>query len=224
MKLAAIMQPTYLPWCGYFEMVDRADVFVLLDTVQFSRQSWQQRNRVRLRDGREVWLTVPVSQKLGTRLDLVEIVNDRDWQTKHWRTIEAAYSQAAHWQSLAPLELLYDIGYGYLANYTADSILTLNRILGINTPILCASELGATRAGKIERLQDLLALVEADALLEPKSASYLKDAPFPVEWHDYHHPVYTQDGQPFSSHLSVVDLIAHHGPDSLRIIRNGRDT
>lgn len=222
--LAAVMQPTYLGWCGYFGMLDRADIFVLLDTVQFSRQSWQQRNRVRIRDGREVWLTVPVHARLGTPIKEVQVAGD-GWREKHWRTVKAAYQHTPGWARLA--EMLAPNRYPFpmrLVDVNAELIRILVRELGIETTIVRASGLGSTRAGKIERLQDILRLVGADALLEPRAGSYLEDAPFPVEWFDYQHPVYSQGGQPFASHLSVVDLLAHHGPDSLGIIRSGLNT
>ena len=216
------MQPTYLPWCGYISMLDRADIFVLLDTVSFSRQSWQQRNRVRLVDSREVWLTVPAHAHLTTRLVDVEIAGT-GWRRKHLATIEAAYKSAPHWPDLRDtLAPIYAQNWLRLASFNEALIRALADHLGIRTPITRASELGSTRAGRIERLQDLLVLAEADTLLEPRSGDYLADgAPFHVEWSDYEHPVYSQGNQKFASHLSVIDLIAWHGPEALDILRRG---
>src|SRR4026209_1395866 len=96
-----IMQPTYLPWLGYFDLIDQSDVFVLLDTVQFEKQTWQQRNRVKTPQG-IVWLTVPVLQDLDNRIFEVEINNRVDWQRKHRGTIEQSYSRACCFGDFAP--------------------------------------------------------------------------------------------------------------------------
>lgn len=96
-KVAAIMQPTFLPWLGYLNMLDQADVFILLDNVGLNTKSWQTRNRIRSRDGRTIWLTIPTHGHRGDRLDQVPIVNEHGWQRKHQRSIETAYSHAPYW-------------------------------------------------------------------------------------------------------------------------------
>jgi len=87
MKIA-ISQPTYLPWLGYFDLIDQVDVFVLLDSVQFEKQSWQQRNRIKTPTGLQ-WLTVPVEfrGRLGQRIMEVIIRDDPDLPKKHLRAI-----------------------------------------------------------------------------------------------------------------------------------------
>jgi len=92
MKLV-VMQPTYLPWMGLFDLIDQADVFVFYDTVQFEKQSWQQRNRIRTPGGPQ-WLTVPVYQSLGQPITDVRINNTARWRHKHWQSLVTYYRRA----------------------------------------------------------------------------------------------------------------------------------
>jgi hypothetical protein len=218
-----VLQPTYLGWVGYYDLIDRADVCVLYDTCAVDRQSWQTRNRIRARDGQTVWLTVPVHAHMGQELHHVEIAGG-NWRQKHLRTLRSAYGHTPHWKTVEALvSPFYDADWKHLADLTASLIVATAARLRSQTPILRASQLGATRAGRVERLVDLCRLVEADTLIEPAGGGYLADADLDgirLEWHDYRHPVYEQGGREFVSHLSVIDLIAHCGDDSPGIIRN----
>ena len=94
MTSAAIMQPTYLPWCGYMALIESVDEFVLLDTVQFAKRSWQQRNQIKTRNG-PLWLTVPVVSKglRNQKICDVKIDTERDFPQRHIRTIELNLSK-----------------------------------------------------------------------------------------------------------------------------------
>src|SRR5690242_1978323 len=95
------MQPTYLPWIGYFDLMDQVDVFVLLDTVQFVRQSWQNRNRIRTAQGVR-WLTVPVEHAFGSEIGAIRVRDDMPWRRDHFETLRHAYARAAYWRELEP--------------------------------------------------------------------------------------------------------------------------
>lgn len=202
----AISQPTYLPWTGYFDLIRAADAFVLLDTVQFSKQSWQQRNRVQFPDGRIVWLTVPVKGSHAQPISEVAIANQGGiWQRKHWRTIQACYDGAERWPRLKRLlEPVYtQHAWQYLADLNAELIMLLCGELGIRTQIRRASYIPA-RDGREERLIDICRALGANTYLSTRGAGYLENdelAPgLPIEWFDY-------SEQP-ELPLSVIDGIA----------------
>lgn len=219
MTTVAIMQPTYLGWLGYYDMLDQADVFVLLDTVAVSPKSWQTRNRIRAKDGNVVWLSVPTNARRGMPLNEVLIRNEHGWQQKHLRTMQMAYGHSNYVITWAnpPTEKLADLNE-WLIHYLA-------AILGIHTRIVRASTLARQRHNPYHRLADICQSVGATELLNTAGAREWLDGHdigVPVRYHQYEHPVYDQGGAPFMSHLSVVDLLSWHGPDSLDIIRSGR--
>ena len=100
--IVAVHQPQYLPWLGYFDKIDRADVFVLLDTVQFKKNEWQNRNRIKTAAGPQ-WLTVPVTYRFPQRIAEVGVNNRERWQHKQRQAIVSNYRKAPFWESLAPL-------------------------------------------------------------------------------------------------------------------------
>jgi hypothetical protein len=224
MTTVAIMQPTYLPWCGYFAMIDQADVFVLLDTVAIDKKSWQTRNRIRTRDGHVVWLSVPTHAHQGQPLNEVEIV-DNGWQAKHWRTIEQAYSHTPGWPDVGDaIEWAYRSTARTLTGLTSNIIVDIAATVGITTPIVKASSLAPSRTDKIGRIEDLCHAVHADVLLDTRGATFLESVileDVQTESFDYDHPTYPQGKQEWQSHLSIIDLIAHCGTNSLTTIRIG---
>lgn len=126
------MQPAYLPWLGYLDMVDQADLFVLLDTVAVDRQSWQTRNRVLNRNNRVVWMPVPTNAHMGQILRDVRVSHDKPWRRKHTGTIKAL----GHQPEIERLLGFYDYGWRYLANFTTALLRELCVLLGITTPIV----------------------------------------------------------------------------------------
>ena len=90
-----IHQPQFMPWLGYLDKIDQADLFVVLDSVQFKKNEWQNRNRIRTAQGWQ-WITVPVLHKFGQRLDEVRINQQRDWQGRHLRALEMHYGRAPY--------------------------------------------------------------------------------------------------------------------------------
>lgn len=228
MTTVAIMQPTYLPWIGYFDLIDQADVFVLLDNVAVSRQSWQMRNRIRARDGSVVWLRVPTHARLGQPLNEVRIALEHEWKEKHWRILQNAYGHAPNW----PIDELitpFETWHARLIDLTEHLIQRAMMALGITTPLVPASTFAHQRDDRIGRLADILHATEATEFLQTagghENLNGLIDIDgIPIRYHNYQHPVYSQGGQPFMSHLAIVDLLAWHGPDALDVIRSGRKT
>lgn len=224
-----IMQPTYLPWLGYFDLIDQSDVFVLLDTVQFEKQSWQQRNRVKTPQG-VTYLTVPVLQDLDNRIRDVEINPRVDWRRKHWATIEQSYSRACHFAEFAAtLRGIYTTEWNSLADLNITLIETFCDMLGMRPSLVRASELPPIQERREELILAHCRHFGADEYLSPPgSRVYLcdetpfRDAGVKLRFQHYEHPTYPQRHGDFVPYLSVLDLLLNVGEDSLNIIRSGR--
>jgi len=228
----AIAQPTYLPWLGYFDLMDQVDQFVLLDSVQFEKQSWQQRNRIKTPTGLQ-WLTIPVvfRGKLGQRIADVEIREPEFWRD-HVRAIELNYRRAPHFQRYFEefSQLLQtEASSANLSHLTVGLLRWFVRILGIRTPMIRSSEL-IVRGKRTELLAEICSSLGATDYLSPLgSAQYLLSelalltvGNVKVTFQHYEHPVYKQTFPPFLSYASALDLLFNEGGDSLEIIRSGR--
>lgn len=222
----AIMQPTYLPWLGYFDMMAKADIFILLDNVQFEKSSWQQRNRVRNRTG-PVMLSVPVRKtgRFGQLIRDVEIIEiDRFWD-KHLRTLELNYARAPYGdQILSLLREEIEPRGRRLGSFNAALISVLAEFLGIETQVVMGSQLAAQ--GKRAQLSANQVLeVGGDVFLAASgSRSYVELEPrfnevgIAVEFHDFVHPTYDQLYDDFIPYLSVLDAIAMIGPQTRALL------
>jgi len=223
----AIHQPQYLPWLGYLAKWVAADVFVFLDTVQYEKNGWQNRNRIRTADGAH-WLTVPVHAHLGTPIAEVAIDTTQPWRARHLRAIEHAYARTAHLASHhGSLRALLDLDWRLLARLAVASAEWLAKAVGITTPARLASTLAADGGDATGRLVAICKAVGADTYLAGgHGARYMDGARFreagiSVLYQHYEHPVYTQQHGEFVPFLSGVDLLLTHGDESLSILRRG---
>lgn len=227
------MQPTYLPWSGYFNLLVEADKFVFLDDVQFERQSWQSRNRILL-DGKEQMLVVPVKRDgLGTLINQATISNENNWRRTHWRTLQAAYGKAPYGeQMLSVLKPFYeDEGTQHLSDLNQSIIRAIASALKIDTPVFRASELGCEGQRSV-RLAKICETLGCDEYLSPRgSEAYLREDNFEEEaaaklsFQEFEPAPYQQyRAVRFVSHLSVVDVIANLGFDGARayVTKEGR--
>jgi hypothetical protein len=230
----AIAQPTYLPWLGYFDLLDQVDKFVLLDTVQFEKQSWQQRNRIKTPTGL-LWLTVPVvfRGRLGQRIVDVEIREAEFWRD-HLRAVELNYRRAPFFDEYYPelKEIMRSASSGLrLAELTIGLFRWLSKAVGVKTTIVRSSEL-AVDGKRTHLLAEICSLLAATTYVSPLgSADYLlNDLPIltgqgvDVVFQHYEHPSYRQLFPPFQSHASVLDLLFNVGGNSLATVRSGRRT
>jgi hypothetical protein len=226
----AIMQPTFLPWIGYFAMIDRVDRFVYLDSVQFAKRSWQQRNRIKTAQG-ELMLSVPVLSKGKRDQTIAEAQVDWDsgFAAKQLRSIETAYRAAPHFaQYFEPLKARLTANAPSLADYTIGLIEVLCESFGIDTPRERSS---ALKAGgqKAELLAAICNELGAERYLSaPGSREYIEEsdafraAGVAVNYHEYVHPAYAQGAGEFLPYMAAVDLLFHCGGEAgLRIIRQG---
>jgi hypothetical protein len=223
----AIHQPHYLPWLGYFAKWAAADLFIMLDVVQYEKNGWQNRNRVKTRDGAR-WLTVPVHARLGTSISDVEVDGSQPWPARHLRTIEQAYAPAP-WLGLYRDDLarLYATPWTRLAPLGGASARWLADAVGITTPCRLASELGVTDTDPTGRLVALCRAVGADTYLAGADGvrymdlSRFEAAGIAVLAQRYDHPVYPQIHGDFVPFLSALDLLLSAGNQALSIIRQG---
>jgi hypothetical protein len=223
------MQPTYLPWMGYFDLIDQSDVFIFLDTVQFEKQSWQQRNRIKTANG-PLWLTVPVYQSLKQKIVDVRIDNTKNWRRNHSMSMVNSYRRSPFWTDYWPqLEAAYGQDWNLLVELNIHLIGILCEMLLLKPRFVRASDMPNIEGEKTKLLIDICRKLGADTYLSPLgSRAYLEsDAEFrKVEisllFHQYEHPIYPQLYGPFLPHLSIVDLLLNVGPKAIEAIRSGR--
>lgn len=229
----AVHQPHYLPWLGTIDKIDRCDRFIVLDTVQFERRGWQNRNYVAGR-GRPTLLTVPVTQ--GSRDDLIldkAIDNSQKWRIKHYKALaEHCYPKTPYWNDYKEeIAHLYETEWDNLADLAIATTRMVMRGFGIDTPILRASEIGDFPGRKSELLAQICTKAGADTMLSGDGARDYLDPQvllrygIDVEWQGFRHPVYRQhqrEADDFVPRLSALDLLFNAGPDALEILRRAR--
>jgi hypothetical protein len=213
-RVVTIHQPDFLPWLGFFQRWQAADLYVVLDDVQFIRRGWHHRDRVKTARG-PAWLTVPVRKKgrFHQLINQVELAEDPDWRTGHLDALAAAYAQAPNrGPVLAGLERIYARGHARLVDLNLELLVWAGAELGIETPYLLSSELGV-EAGGTERLAELARAVGGAVYLTGTgSRDYLDqdrmaEAGLEVRWQEFRHPVYPQLHGEFAPMLSVVDYL-----------------
>ena len=223
--IVSIHQPQYLPWLGYFDKIDRADAFVLLDNVQFKKNEWQNRNRIKTAQGPQ-WLTVPVQYKFPQRIHEVEINNRERWQHKQRQAIVSNYRKAPFWTILEDFfEEIFSRPWQMISDLNIFVVKRLSAILGILTPVYIASELSTFPEDPDERLVAIAHFLGADTYLagsgghDYMNPTIYEEAGIRVIFQDYQHPAYNQLFGLYEPYLSVIDLIFNHGPDSLTILK-----
>ena len=145
-KTVSISQPTFFPWLGYFQLIMRSNHFILLDDVQFQKRSWQQRNKIRVGSD-TIWLTVPVltKGKFEQKIKDVRISADKDWRSKHLKTIEMAYSKAPYFNSFFPIiERIYQFPSVFLAELNIFAILEICEFIGLEPKISRSSQISTS--------------------------------------------------------------------------------
>jgi len=229
--LISIMQPTWLSWIGYFDLIDQSDLFVLLDDAQFSKHTWQQRNRIKINDSL-AWLTVPVYTKgrLGQKINEVEI-DRRRFPEKLLFQIKQHYVKSLFFSDyFSEFEDL-------LLNHQSDLLCDLNLLvlswfldkLNIDTEIVIASTLNA-KGIRGSRTVKILKELGAFKYLSPigsyeylnEDIGFFKKNNIDIVFQNYKHPEYRQVYPPFLNGASVLDLLFNEGENSLNIIRSGR--
>lgn len=226
-----ILQPTYLPWMGYFEMIDASDTYIVFDHVQFERKSWQQRNKIKTANG-IIYLTVPVRKMpRETRISEIKIsYTQGNPLEQHWKTIELAYKKAPYFEKYKSFfKDIYSNPPVLLRDLNVEIIKTVCDILGIKTKIVFSSELDLQDKdmGKTEKVVNLCKRQRITDLYDAKGAKEFLDKELfkkegiLVDFQKFEHPKYPQLWGEFAPYLSVIDLIFNQGDKSLFIIKSG---
>jgi len=223
--IVSIHQPHYLPWLGYFDKIDKADAFVLLDNVQFKKNEVQNRNKIKTAAGCQ-WLTVPVMHQFPQLINQVEINNKERWQHKQQQALISNYKKAPYWSVLeAFFTDMFQSQWQTISQLNIHVVKKFVEILGIKTPLHIASEMGNFPEDPDERLIAITKYFGADTYLAGSGGRNYMDVDkyernsIKVLFQDYKHPVYDQLFGDFLPYMSVIDLIFNHGDESLRILR-----
>lgn len=232
-----ILQPMYIPWMGYFGMMQQADIFIFHDDIEFVRQSWQRRNQIKVpeNNGGSKWLSVPIEKDQGQNINEVRINNNIDWQDDHWAEIKSAYSEEAvpyggehaeYFEDYANvIREIYQKDWEYLSNLTTTTVEILAEQIGVgDLEIRSTSEMDVS-GDKTDRVINILNTVGADEYISgPGAKDYLDVDSFRANgislyWHEFTHPEYPQPYGEFQSHMSAIDFLFNVGPDSERMLR-----
>lgn len=226
--IVGILQPGYLPWLGFFEQMCKSDVFVIYDDVQYDKEGWRNRNRIKTAHGIQ-WLTVPVMVTLENPplIYEVQIDNKKNWGKKHFSSIQQNYSKAPFYRKYIDIfEEAYFKEWQYLLDIDMHFILELSKALGIDCNKITRSSTLNVSGGKIERLVNICKLFKADTFYEGAAGkdyideNYFERHGIKVEYQNYKHPAYNQLHGDFVPYLSIIDLLFNHGNESLAILLN----
>lgn len=235
---AAIMQPTYLPWIGYFDLIDQVDKYVFLNNVQLVKRSWQVRNRIKTTQG-QLFLTVPIRKiKSRDETNICEaIIDDSEaWREKHLKSIGLAYKKAPYFDEVFSfISGLIKTEITMLADFNINIIKNISDKIGIdvNTKFVTSSKLMGVDGKKDTLLVSICKAIGCYEYVSAKgSADYIeKDSPggqfvksdIKLFYHNYSHPNYDQINGNFLPQMSTIDLLFNKGfSQSLEIIRLGR--
>ena len=229
--IVSVHQPHYLPWTGYFDKIDCADTFVLLDTVQYEIRGWQNRNVIKTANGQQ-WLTVPVNHEFDSPIQDVIIDNSRRWSQKHMNALTINYSKAPSFSDYTGyFKNLYSRTWDYLSNLNTEMISFFVGELGIETTIIKASTLGVLSDEPNDRIARIVAEVGGDVYLSGSGArEYFREEPFRnagihVVFQKFETVPYSQLYGAFIPGMSIIDPLFNIGKDgTLEIIRKGRRT
>lgn len=227
--IAAIHQPQYFPWLGYFHKILSADVFILLDNVQFKKNDWQNRNKIKTPQGPQ-WLTVPVLHDFGQKISEVRIDNRTDWRSSHLKSLKMNYAKAPYFKDYMPrLESILERSWESLSELNIAVTKLFADLFGIRTKMVLASDYQVTEEST-QRLVDLCRAMGADGYLAGADGHKYMDlerfgaSGIKLLTQEFRHPVYNQcwpkiGEQGFLSHMAAVDLLFNRGPESLSVLR-----
>lgn len=220
-KKVAIVQSNYIPWKGYFDLINSVDEFILYDDMQYTRRDWRNRNKIKTSRGL-IWLTIPVQVK-GKYFQKIKdtLIQDLDWNKNHWKSIIQNYSRANYFHEYKEFfeELYLNSKDNYLSQINYKFLSSICKILGIKTKFSWSMDYQIVE-GKTERLVALCKQAKATEYLSgPAAKSYMDENLFKQEgiklnYIDYsEYPEYDQLSPPFEHGVSIIDLIFNEGPN-----------
>lgn len=226
-----ILQPSYIPWRGYFEQIYRADLFIFYDDVKYDKNGWRNRNRIKTPNGAK-WLTIPVGtsglERNQTPINAIPILWQKPWTVSHWNTLRDSYHHAPYFGQYAPvIEEFYNHRPNLLAEFTISTTITLARLLGIqHTQFARSSAMKGIHGAKTRRLIEILTSVGATHYISgPSARDYVeedlfREAGISLEYMEYPYREYPQLYPPYDPQVSILDLLFMTGSAALDYIIN----
>lgn len=226
--IVAIQQPEHLPWIGFFNKMAHVDKYVYLDNVQFKKRYFENRNKIKTKDGIK-WITVPVNtkEKYHQQIKDVEINNSEKWKKKYIGAIEHGYKKTPFWSDVR--EIVFPCLEKDVVRLVDLNIMLIERCreyLDIKTPTILSSSLEVDSFSGSEIILNICIQAGAKTYMSgPDGRGYLKSEEYEahgirIVFHDFEHAEYPQMNEGFDSHLSVIDIIANLGPGSSALIKN----
>lgn len=221
MKKIAILQSNYISWKGYFDLINSVDEFIFYDEMQYTKNDWRNRNKIKSPKGLH-WLTIPVRQfSLKQKINETEIT-DSNWANKHFQTIKQFYGKAPYFSAYEKYfeDLYLNCRFTLLSEINFYFISSLCEVLNIKTKFSWSHDYGLVE-GKTERLVDLVSKAGGTEYISgPAAQSYIEadlfeQANIKLSWMDYsQYPEYSQLYPPFEHGVSIIDLIINTGPEA----------
>ncbi len=224
--IISINQPAYLPWPGYFERIFKSDLHVVLDHVQFEKNSLVNRNKIRTSNG-WAWLTVPLKTKNNfgnLQISKLEISNNSNWASKHFKSLKSNYMRSNYFKTY--IDFFDDLYSQPWINFCplVDSLNSyLLQSLDIKTPLIKSSSSPLVQSKSLLILEICKQHGATKYLSGPFGRDYLDEQLFKengivIQYHDYVSPEYTQAFPGFEPYMSVIDLLFNHGENSLELL------
>ena len=215
--IVSVHQPNYLPYLGFFDKMAKSEKFVLYDSTQYEKNGFQNRNKIRTKDG-WAWLTVPVSVSYGEMISKIKIVSGK-WNKKHWASIEQNYSKAPFFDSYKDaIKGIYSRDWGIISDLNTSIIRAIAEILSIETEIIIGSEM-KVHTKSTQALLDMCIKLGADTYISGAGGrEYLDENLFSrhgikVLYQEYKHPTYPQVYDGFYPFMCVLDIIFNIGAE-----------
>ncbi len=228
--VVSVMQPTYLPWLGYFDLINSADTFVFLDNVKLEKSDWHVRNRIKGASG-ELMLTCAVATpngRMAANINTTEFAKGHPWRKKHLKSMATCYRKTPFFDELYPkLVAYYELPHtNLLGEFNIELIKLLCDYIGLKSNFVVASALPEMTGVKDEKLVNICRHLGATDYLSPVGAKAYIEETVPggalaqngleVFYQNFTHPEYTQLYGEFISHLSVIDCLFNLGPSKTR--------
>lgn len=228
MKKIAILQSNYIPWKGVFDMMNKVDVFVFFEDVDFTKRDWRTRNKIKTPEG-EVWLSIPVKKSSrGTKIYEIEISQETNWQEKHYQTIVQYYKKAKFFSEYKWLldKIYLEKKWENLSEFNIYVNTLIARELGIKTEFINSKDL-ETNGTKDDKLIEIIKKLDGDFYLSgPAAKDYIVNEKFKKEkielaYIEYKYPEYTQLYGEFNHYITILDVLFNCGKEVPKYIFTG---
>jgi hypothetical protein len=226
-KRVAILQSNYIPWKGYFDLINMVDLFIFHDDLQYTKGDWRNRNLIKTPKGVQ-WLTIPCGTDEHRLICEVEL-SDHSWQAKHWSLIKANYERTEYFKQYRPFfeDIYLGAKWRSLSEMNQAIVTRISReLLGITTEFEDSRKYALTQR-KAERVKELLIKCGADEYLSgPAAKDYLAEeflakAGIRLEWMSYNgYPEYPQLHPPFAHQVSIIDLLFNTGSEAVNFMKS----